>query len=426
MTEDTLKMKYNIGFIGLGKLGLPVALAIGSKGHNVVGYDINPEVENYILNKKIPYQEILVDELFETSTVKFKSIHDVVNESDIIFVPIQTPHDPQYEGTVRIPDNRIDFNYDFLVSAVENISKEVDYIGKEKIVVIISTVLPGTIEKYIKPKLSPLIKLCYNPFFIAMGTTVRDFLSPEFVLFGVDDPKAAEFVEKFYWTLHSKRVFRTSVKNAELIKVAYNTFIGMKVVYANTMMEICQKTGCDVDVVIDAISLADERLMSPRYLRGGMGDGGGCHPRDNIAMSWLARELELSHDFFEDIMVAREDQTEWLADLCIKESYGADIIIIGKSFKPETNIQTGSPSVLLYNILVEKGVNVKIVDLHIDGAEKFKSVLDQAVDGTLFFIGTQHAYVQDIKFSDKNLVIDPFRYLKSDKIKNLIKIGKGI
>lgn len=413
--------KLNVGFIGLGKLGLPVALAIESKGHNVSGFDINPQVREYIQNKKIPYQELYVENLFPNSNLKFQEVSEVVKNSDIIFVSVQTPHDPLYEGCTRLPDSRVDFNYDALISAIKTLSEEVEKNGKEKIVVIISTVLPGTVDKYIKPILSNKIKLCYNPFFIAMGTTIKDFLNPEFVLLGVADPEAAKFVENFYATLHNKKVFKTSIKNAELIKVAYNTFIGMKIVYANTMMEICHKIGADVDSVIDAICLADERLISTKYLRGGMGDGGGCHPRDNIAMSWLSKLLNLSHDYFEDLMIAREDQTEWLADLCISEN--RKVCILGKSFKPETNIQTGSPAILLANILKEKGVHVTQTDPHTDGEKAFNEMFSSIDGATVFFLGTQHDYFKTLNYPKGSIIIDPFRYMPNIPDVKIIKIG---
>ena len=107
-----------------------------------------------------------------------------------------------------------------------------------------------------------------------------------------------------------------SIDSAELTKVAYNTFIGMKIVFANTLMEICHKSpGANVDDVTGALKKARRRLLGPLYLDGGMGDGGGRHPRDNIAMSWLARKLPLSHDMFENLLTARECQTEWLVEL---------------------------------------------------------------------------------------------------------------
>lgn len=412
-----------IGFIGLGKLGLPVALAINSKGHDVIGTDIDDKIEKYIINKKIPYKELYVDELFKKSTLKFANFKTVIEKSDIIFVAIQTPHEKLFEGISRLPKKRKDFEYNYLINALKQISDYVDSLNEEKIVIIISTVLPGSIEKYIKPILSSKIKLCYNPFFIAMGTTVKDFLNPEFVLLGVEDPKISNIVKSFYSTIHNKTIYETTIKNAELIKVCYNTFIGMKIVFANTLMEICHKTGCNVDGVIKAISLANERLISSKYLNGGMGDGGGCHPRDNIAMSWLSRQLNLSHDFFEDLMIARENQTEWLAELCLKTNK-KNICILGKSFKPESNIETGSPSILLFNILKEKTDKIYIIDPVIDGEINFKKYFDTFDNDTVFFIGTKHSFFEKLKFPDKSTVIDPFRFLKKCGDYDLIKIGE--
>ena len=126
---------------------------------------------------------------------------EVLKRSEIIFIAVQTPHDPLYEGITKLPSTTADFNYDYLKDACRNISAELDKIDEDKTVIIISTVLPGTIEREIKPLLSKHVKLCYNPFFIAMGTTVHDFLHPEIILFGVDDPIALEKAKTFYRTI---------------------------------------------------------------------------------------------------------------------------------------------------------------------------------------------------------------------------------
>ena len=281
----------NVGFLGLGKLGLPVALSIEENGHKVAGFDISQSVLDMIESRKLSYMEIGAQPLLEKTNLEIMDVPELVSFADILFVPIQTPHDPAYEGITRIPESRVDFNYEWLKSGIKTLADEIALQGEEKIVIIISTVLPGTIEREIKPLLNEKVKLCYNPFFIAMGTTLPDFTNPEFVLFGVDDEDAAKKAEEFYKTIHDRPFFKTSIKSAELIKVAYNTFIGMKIVFANTMMEICYHTGANVDEVSAAMGLATDRLMSTKYLYGGMGDGGGCHPRDNIAMSWLSRKL---------------------------------------------------------------------------------------------------------------------------------------
>jgi len=158
----------NIGFIGLGKLGLPVALAIESKGHKVVGYDISEEVKNIVESKRIPYREIWVQEHLDKSKIEIKSIEEVVGESEIIFVPIQTPHEPLYEGITRLPDEREDFDYTYLKKGIKDLAEEIWYQQVKKVVIIASTVLPGTIRREIKPIIesNPYFKLCYNPFFI--------------------------------------------------------------------------------------------------------------------------------------------------------------------------------------------------------------------------------------------------------------------
>jgi len=409
-----------IGFVGLGKLGLPCALAIDSKGHSVYGYDINPDVKKTLDEKKLPYREEGADALLQTHNIKWGSIKDVVVNSDIIFVPIQTPHLPKYEGDTRIPSERSDFDYEWLKSGIKNLSDEIGQQGNDKIVIIISTVLPGTIRKEIKPLLNEKVKLCYNPFFIAMGTTVKDFLSPEFVLFGVDDDSAYHKAKEFYSTLHDRPVYKCTIEESEMIKVTYNTYITMKVCLANTVMELSHKLeNINCDNVMKGLFLANERLISPKYLLGGMGDGGGCHPRDNIALSWLSQKVDLSFDWYENLMQCREDQTEWLANLILesKKETNLPIVILGKTFKKETNLVTGSPSILLKNILEEKGQEVDMFDPWID---QTNPPLEKK---SIFFIGTNHDLFMDYKFPRGSIVIDPWRFIKSqDKVK-LISVG---
>ena len=410
----------NVGFLGLGKLGLPVALAIDSKGHNVCGYDIDERIKTYLDEGAIPYREEGSQELLDNHNIQFTDVNNMVRNSEIIFVPIQTPHDEMYEGITRIPQTRKDFSYEWLKEGISVLADAINKQEEDKVVIIISTVLPGTIEREIKPLLNDKMKLCYNPFFIAMGTTIADFTNPEFVLFGVDDNEAAKKAEDFYKTIHNRPFFKTDISSAELIKVAYNTYIGMKVVFANTMMEICHHTGANVDDVTEAMGLAHERLMSKRYLYGGMGDGGGCHPRDNIAMSWLSNELGLSHNFFDNLMIARENQTEWLADLMIEErnKTNANLVILGKTFKQETNLVVGSPAILLKNILEEKGYDVEMYDPYTDDEEPNFS------ENTVFLIGTKHPEFKDMKLPNNSTVIDPWRYRVEQQGIKLIRIGE--
>ena len=422
----------NIGFIGLGKLGLPCALAVESRGHKVLGYDPSEQVKDIIDTKKLQYQEIWAQEHLDKTKIQIKSIEEVVSHSDIIFVPIQTPHGEKFEGSTRIPDERADFDYTFLKKGVGDLSDEIEKQGRDKIVIVISTVLPGTIRSEIKPLLGKHTKLCYNPFFIAMGTTMRDFLKPEIVLFGVEDKDAAEKAKKFYRTLHHQPFYETTIENAELIKVCYNTFISSKISIVNTIMEMCHHLpNTNVDDVTNALKMCDERIISDKYLSGGMGDGGGCHPRDNIALSWLSEKLEMSYNWFDNIMMQRELQTDWLADLVEDYSEGnRGINILGKSFKPETNIVTGSPSILLKNVLEERGHGVFMWDPYIDEPwDEIKQKYDDCdneTDSHLYFIGTKHPDFTSFPFEDGSVVLDPWRYIpKSDNYK-VIWIGDNL
>ena len=420
----------NVGFVGPGKLGLPSALAIESKGHTVVCYDINPAVKGYIEAKKIPYLEEGVPEMLKGTRLEVLPLADVLRRSEIVFVPVQTPHDPLYEGTTKLPDTTADFDYTYLKDACRAISAELDKLGEDRIIVIISTVLPGTIEREIKPLLSERAKLCYNPFFIAMGTTVYDFLNPEIVLFGVDDPGAVAKAKEFYSTITSAPFHKMSIVNAELVKVNYNTFITMKINFANNLMEVCHKmrgqgADADVDVVIDALADCNRRIISPSYMRGGMPDGGGCHPRDNIALADFARRHALSNDIYTEGMVVREHHVQWFAGLIAEHGKAAGgrlpVVILGKSYKPETNLTVGSPSVRLYNELRERGVDATIWDPHVDGEEAAGDVL---ASPAVFFVGTKHSRFAELDYPEGSVVIDPFGYVKERGGAKVVALGR--
>ncbi len=410
----------NVGFIGLGKLGLPCALAAEKHGHTIYGYDISSNVSTILETRVLPYREEGAEELLQNHDINLCSVSEVVSNSDIIFVPIQTPHHPKYEGTTRLPAERVDFDYTWLKAGMETLADEIELQGKDKTVIIISTVLPGTIRKEIKPLLNDHVKLCYNPFFIAMGTTIKDFLHPEFVLFGVDDEDAFNMAREFYSTLHDKPIYKCTIEEAEMIKVTYNTYITMKICLANVVMEASHKLdNINCDNVMKGLFLATERLISPKYLLGGMGDGGGCHPRDNIALSWLAKKLDMSYDWYENLMICRENQTEWLADLFIQKINETDLpgVILGKCFKKETNLTVGSPSILMQNILEEKGIYVDMFDPWVD--DTF-APLDRP---SVYFIGTNHDTFINYDFPKGSIVIDPWRFIKEKEGIEVIHVG---
>jgi len=192
---------------------------------------------------------------------------------------------------------------------------------------------------------------------------------------------------------------------------------------------MCHKlpnTNCDD--VMNALALGSKRILAESYWSGGMGDGGGCHPRDNIALSWLSRELDLSHDWFDNIMKQREKQTDWLANLIEETSFkykgcydGYPIKILGKSFKPETNITTGSPSILLKNILEERKHEVEIWDPYVDDSEN-----ESQQEPMIYFIGTKHSDFTSYSYNQGSIIIDPWRYIPEQSNCEVIYVGDSL
>lgn len=387
-----------IGVVGLGKLGLPIAKAVEARGHEVLGNDID---------KSIPFQQ--------------DSIKQIVSWADLVLVIVQTPHGPEYEGVTRLPDTREDFNYEFLIEAIKEIAEEAKLQKRITGLVVVSTCLPGTYEREIRPMLNDKIRYLYSPAFTAMGTVADDLYNAEFNIIGwemvsdTDYPRThLERLLSLYASLNDAETVVTDIKTAEAVKVAYNTFVTAKTVLGNVWGELSHKMGIDFSVIKKTWSLSRKRLISDRYLESGMADGGACHPRDNIAMSWVARKSGLSYDYFESLMMAREKHTEWLANIAceLATERQLPLVILGKSFKPETDIEIGSPSKLLFNLAKE---HTGVVVVH----EDVLSTTEPAV----IFIGTKNKYYAKIRFPKDSVVIDPFRYIKEQDGVELISIG---
>ncbi|MBV9179881.1 MAG: hypothetical protein JO356_01100 [Acidobacteria bacterium] len=405
----------NVGMVGCGKLGLMVALSIESRGHWVRGYDISAAPKQYLLKREIPFKEAHSEELLRKTQMEMVSLEELCQWADILFLAPQTPHIDAYEGATPLPDTRADFNYDYLVECVREVNR---YLIQRTPCVVISTVLPGTIEREVLPIIGAKFDLVYSPQFIAMGTVYNDFLNPEFWLIGARSPAAATLLAHFYETIcYGAPALKTDIRTAEGIKVLYNTFITAKTVLANLYGEMAHRCGMKVDDIYRALELSTRRLISTKYLKAGMGDGGGCHPRDNIALSWLARNVNLSYDFFESLMVAREKHCEFLADLVEEyrwQVHQLPVVILGRAFKPETNIDTGSPARLLSFILKRRGV-----------AHSCTEDKDVTKAPHLVFIGCQHERYTRYQFAPGSIVIDPFRYMPDVPGVEVIRIGEG-
>lgn len=386
----------NVGWVGLGRLGAPCAAALAQHGDHVVwGYDVRgTDVGDYDF-AGLPPVELC------------KTIDDVVRETDdVVYVAVQTPHSPRYGGEVPVPESPREFEYAFLINAVRAVCHAALTQQRFITLVVVSTVLPGTFDNYLRPLLNNYVQPVYHPFFIAMGTVVEDFIRPEMTIFGVDRPDVVNHVRDLYRPIHDAPTPTMSIASAELTKVAYNTFISTKIVFINLMAELCEHNGADVDDVTDALSRATDRIISPRYLRAGMGDGGACHPRDNVALSALAQRYDLSSDLMGFLNRARDRQAEWFADTIEHwhELSGLPVMLLGRSYKPNVTLTDGSPALLLAYMLTDRRLEFTHLELT-DG---------DITRPHVFFIATQHDVYRDLDYPSGSVVIDPFGYVEVD------------
>ena len=396
-----------IGVIGIGKLGLDCAEVMAEK-HEVRGYDIYPRTSN---------------------SVKVCDIDEVVNESEWIFIAVPTPHAEGYDGSV--PSSHMeprDFGHDAVIEAINNINK---YARTSKKVVLISTVLPGTTRKTFVPLLDPTHQFLYNPYLIAMGSVKWDMVNPEMVIIGTEDGSitgiASELIDLYQTMMENDPRYEIGTwDECESIKIFYNTFISAKVGLVNMVQDFALRIGnINVDVVTNALSRSTMRIMGPKYMTAGMGDAGACHPRDNIALRWLAKEYDIGYDLFDTVMHAREIQAENLAKYLIDVSLshgGLPIVIHGKAYKPDVPYCIGSYSTLVGHYVTKHGhTALKYVDPLADDTTDVVDSVDHAAvflwahnrKITYEYTGDQADTKPYCDILPGSIIVDPWRKLES-------------
>ena len=335
-----------IGFIGIGKLGLDCAEVMAEK-HEVRGYDIYPRTSD---------------------SVKVCNIDELVNESEWIFIAVPTPHAEGYDGSV--PSSHMeprDFGHDAVIDAIQKVNT---HARSAKKVVLISTVLPGTTRRHFVPLLDPKHQFLYNPYLIAMGSVKWDMVNPEMIMIGTEDGDwngiAGELKDLYDTVMQNDPRYEIGTwDECEAVKIFYNTFISAKVGLVNMVQDFAMKIGnINVDVVTNALARSTMRIMGPKYMTAGMGDAGACHPRDNIALRWLAKEYDIGYDLFDTVMHAREIQAKNLAEFLISHAKqnALGIVIHGKAYKPDVPYCIGSYSTLVGYYVKEAGFEVRYLD----------------------------------------------------------------
>lgn len=394
----------NIGFIGIGKLGMPCAEVMAIKGHNVSGFDISPRTSEHI-------QVVL-------------SIEECVKDKDIVFIAVPTPHEAEYDG--REPSAHLtpkDFSYSIVTDCITEANK---YMNKDQLLVLISTVLPGTTRKNFAPLVTNT-RFAYNPYLIAMGSVAWDMVNPEMVMIGTEDGSVtgdAKQLIDFYKTImeNDPRYEVGTWDECECIKVFYNTFISAKIGLVNMIQDVAVKQGnINVDVVTSALAKSTKRIMGPSYMKAGMGDAGACHPRDNIALRYLAQELDLGYDLFGSIMAAREIQAENLAKELVKQAKENNmrIYIHGKAYKPSVSYCEGSYSLLVGYYCEQMGFTPTYIDPMTNDS------LDECYGVVLLAHSAKTTYqywrdCEDLLYCEilpNSVVVDPWRAYTNPNVK---------
>jgi UDPglucose 6-dehydrogenase len=325
-------MKKQIGWVGLGKCGLPIAEEIG-KIHDVLAIDL---------------------EFKHLDNAKYTANYSDLADTEMVFVLVQTPHASHLDGSMPVDfDDLRDFDY----TAVESVLQSLSDIRYPNIVVISSTVSPGTTARLASDY--PLLKLVYMPVMIHIGSVASDYINAPAYIIGATEPDVASQVEEVLRTFVKSQTFlHLTYDEVELYKLMNNVYTSLKILFVNQITEIIEKGEFNASSwnVMDALKTDVKNFSTSRYLTPGSGNGGPCHPRDTIVLGWLADKLGLRSQFSSAIIKSREEQAATLAEYLA--SFKLPITILGKSFKIGVDLETGSYGVLVGNLATAMGATV--------------------------------------------------------------------
>ena len=354
----------NLSVIGLGKLGAPMAAVMAEKGHSVIGVDVSPGFVHAINQGRAPVNEPGLDDLIRRNRERLSATSDcaeAIAGSDVTFIIVPTPSEEDGSFSLR-----------YVTAVGESIGQALRRKNEYHLVVLSSTVMPGSTGDVLLPLLESSsgkrcgddFGLCYNPEFIALGSVIRDMLNPDLVLIGEFDARSGDILVELYRGVCESRpaVARMNFVNAELTKLSVNTFVTTKISYANMLAQVCDNLpGADVEVVTSALG-ADSRI-GPKYLKGALGYGGPCFPRDNVAFSALARRQGVTADLAEATDALNRKQVPRVGEMIIERlPAGGTAGIAGLAYKPDTDVIEQSQGLLLAKYLLSRNVRVIVYD----------------------------------------------------------------
>lgn len=361
----------NISIFGLGYVGCVSAACLAKEGHQVIGIDVNVDKVNMINSGKSPIIETGLDEIIKEVVAKNKlkattdSQEGVLN-SEISLICVGTPSNE---------NGSLDLRY--IKKVCIDIGQALAKKSQFHIVVVRSTVLPGTVKSVVIPTLEKNstkrveidFGVCINPEFLREGSSIYDFYHPPKTLIGELDKRSGDVVANLYKNIDSP-VVRTSIEVAEMIKYVNNTFHALKVCFANEIGNICKKKGIDSHQVMDIFCMDTKLNLSPYYLKPGFAFGGSCLPKDLRALLYEGKQLDINLPVLEAIQKSNEYQINLAINKILKLGK-KKIGILGVSFKAGTDDLRESPIVTLIETLIGKGYKIKIYDKNVNIAKIF-------------------------------------------------------
>ena len=425
----------SVSVIGLGKLGSPMVAAFALRGYRVTGVDVAPDIVDKVNRGVAPVQEPGLQALLHETHPRVKATCDyaaAIRDSEITFIIVPTPTDESGGFSNRC-----------VLAAADRIGQGLAKLDRYHLVVVTSTVLPGSMNNEIVPALEGSsgkecgvdFGVCYNPEFIALGSVIHDIMNPDMVLVGESDPRAGDILTEFYGTVceNEPPIARMNFINAELAKISLNTYVTTKISYANMIGEICEQLPeADVDVVTNAVGL-DSRV-GRAYFQAGTRYGGPCFPRDNRALGVVARKVGVVPTLSEATESINIRQHQRLVDILVKRlPPKATVAVLGLAYKTGTGVVEESQGVALAKALLERGFSVTVYDpLAMDNARNelghgpvyASSTTDCVAQADAVVVTlpdeTYHGLNPD-NLANKNprrvLILDCWRFLEAERFK---------
>lgn len=352
----------NIGIFGLGYVGCVTAACLAHDGHRVVGVDVNPAKVEILGSGLSPIVEPGLDALI-AEAVKSGGLRasmdyrQVVQQSDVSLICVGTPSNEN--GSLKL---------DYVMKVCREIGEALAEKQEYHVVVVRSTVLPGTVEEILIPILEEAsgrkagadFGVCMNPEFLREGSAIKDYYTPSLVMIGEIDRRSGDLVQQLYERVQAP-LNRAPIRTAEMVKYACNSFHALKVVFANEIGSLCKANGIDGQEVME-IFVQDRQLnISPTYLRPGFAFGGSCLPKDVRALLYRAKELDVECLTLSSLLPSNQRQI-LQAIRMVERTRKNKVGILGLSFKAGTDDLRESPTITLAETLIGRGYRVRIFD----------------------------------------------------------------